>query len=302
MESNHIDSKGSDSFVIPSEVRELAECVPLWRNTRNVRIEPLTGTISLNNSLYRVVADDSAYILRYAADAGRYLGIRRQDELAIAQAAAEAQLALPILFSDPAGHMVLPFIDGRHWKPEEFQEPHNIARLGEAIRRLHAIPNISGVCNVFQRIEFLLTSARELGIKTPPEIERYREKLTGWEAERASDPRFTSGINHNDLWGNNFLDDGDNLYLLDWEFAGNGDGIYDLTTIILQGGYSDDRQSTFLKACGIEENIDDVIEKARFVVYFFEGAWALVLQGLRPEAEFDYANHAQEMFEQLGRW
>jgi hypothetical protein len=38
------------------------------------------------------------------------------------------------------------------------------------------------------------------------------------------------------------------------------------------------------------------------VVFFFEGAWALVQHGLRGSSDYDYAAHAARMFARLERW
>lgn len=285
---------------IPVEVRELAERVPMWANAPAPLIVPLKGTISLNNSLYRVTTGGVDYILRYAADAGRYLGIRREEELAAAQAAAEANLAPAIFYAEPGGHTVMPFLVARHWEPADFQEPVNIARIADALRRLHAIQGVNAPCSVYQRIERLLESAGELNLATPPDLERHREKLHRLEAERAANPRPSFGLNHNDLWANNFLDDGEKIYLLDWEFAGNGDGLFDLTTISFQAPYSDAQLRAFLNAYGkTADDAPQALADTRFIVSFFEAGWALVLHNLRGSAGFDYQKHAHLMFERL---
>jgi len=106
-------------------------------------------------------------------------------------------------------------------------------------------------------------------------------------------------VNHNDLWLNNFLDDGENLWLVDWEFAGSGNGVYDLTTIALSGKYDEVQKSAFLDAYGAPADSLAAMDASRFEVYFFEAVWALVQRHLRGAEPTDYTSHSRKMFDLL---
>jgi thiamine kinase-like enzyme len=231
-----------------------------------------------------------------------HLGVRRSEEFSAARAAAEADLAPPVLFADDtAGHTLIPFIAGRHWERDEFREPQNITRVAQTLRRLHGITDISGEDgSVYRRVERLMESARTLGLPLPPNLEDCRKRLRDIEAEQASGPCAASGLNHNDFWANNFLDDGERLWLLDWEFAGRGDGLYDLATTAMAGGFGPEEEARLLGEYGHDPTMGrEALWSMRWVVLFFEAAWSLVMHGLHGSGGYDYADHSRKMFARM---
>jgi thiamine kinase-like enzyme len=254
--------------------------------------------------------DGGEYVLRVATGtAVTHLGVRRNEEIAAARAAADAGLAPEVLYADPAaGHLLTRRVaGGRHWVAAELREPANRARVADALRRLHGITTTPGEdAAVFRRIEQLLASAARLGLGLPPGLPEHRHRLRDIEAQRASDrDRMPPGLNHNDFWLNNFLDDGERLWLLDWEFAGRGDGLYDLATTVIAAGYADEEAARLLGEYGLDRPSDRAaLADMKWVVLFFEAAWSLVMDGLRGSdtsvpGGYDYRGHARRMFDHL---
>jgi thiamine kinase-like enzyme len=282
-----------------TEARRIAGLVPQWSG-RTLQIAALEDVISLNNANYRVRVDDEEYVLRVAATTARFLGVTREDEHNAARAAAEAGICPPVLYADADGHLVTRFVRGRHWEPHEFHEPANMARVADTLRRLHAIKGVAANGSVFRRVERLLASAIDLGLALPERVSHYLAELGRLEAERALDRRFRPGLSHNDFWGNNFLDDGERLWLVDWEFGGDGDGLFDLATFSIGARYTDEERAALLAAYGYAEREDlGRLRAMEYAVFFFEGAWALVQHGLRGSGGYDFAAHATRMFGRL---
>lgn len=292
----------------PPQIKDVLNRIPLFDGVEITAIAPLEGVVSLNNANYKVVANGKSYLLRLGAESAKYLGIRREEEIEAATAAANAGVAPVVLYADASGVMVSQFITARHWDAEDFHAPGAVQRIAETLKRLHAVKTVSAQGSEFRRIERLLESARSLGLELPDNIEALCEKLASIERERAADPTCVIGLAHNDFWANNFLDDGENLYLVDWEFAGTGDGMIDLATISMAGGYSEEEQIALLNAYGLNgRDALPALQTMRWVVAFFEAMWALVMHGLRgsgddvsgKEGDYNYANHAKRMFERL---
>ena len=290
---------------VPQNVRALVSRIPLFEDVSNIEIAPLQDVISLNNANYRVTSDGKAYLVRIGADTARFLGIRRDEEIAAAQAAARAGVAPEILYAEPDGCMVMPFITGRHWKPEEFHEPSNMARIADVLRRLHHVQDAQANTSIYERVERLLASARSLSVELPPNLNAHWETMKRIAQARSEDAVAAPGLTHGDLWANNFLDDGQQLWLLDWEFAGRGDALYDLATLSMAGGYSEAEQQTLLDVYGYNaSNGLENLRRMQWVARLFEGGWALVQHGLiaagqRAPADFDYLDYANRMFAAL---
>src|ERR1043166_9365215 len=110
---------------LPPEIQELLARIPFFRQAANLCIAPLQGVVSLNNTNYRVTTAEGEYLLRYASEDARYLGVRREEEREAAHAAARCGIGPEILYSEAEGHLVTPWIQGRHWQPEEFHREEN---------------------------------------------------------------------------------------------------------------------------------------------------------------------------------
>ncbi len=120
------------------------------------------------------------------------------------------------------------------------------------------------------------------------------------EALRMRDTRFHPGLCHNDCWSNDFLDDGQRLWLLDWEFGGNGDTLYDVATVVLSGRATEAQQAEFLTEYGYTEPEDFAqLQAMIYVVWCFEGLWAMVQYGLRGSSDYDYFTHARRVFDRM---
>jgi thiamine kinase-like enzyme len=291
---------------LPGEVMDLIAVIPHLAGTTagELQVRPLQGGPSLNNTSWHVTAAGREYVLRVAAaGAVSHLGVRRSEELGAARAAAAAGVGPPLLYADEtAGHTLTPFIPGRHWERTEFCLPRNITRVAQTLRLLHSITGTPGENgSVYRRVERLLENSAALGLSLPPNINDYRRRLKDIEAERASCQLVPSGLNHNDFWANNFLDDGETLWLLDWEFAGRGDGLYDLATAAMAGGLAPEEEARLVGEYGLDPAEGrNSLRQMRWVVLFFEAAWALVMHGLRgPESGYDYGDHSHKMFARM---
>jgi thiamine kinase-like enzyme len=277
----------------PAKLQAILANIPLFQSAVEISAVPLQGVISLNNDNYRVSVDGYEYLLRVAAETSHYLGIRREEEIACTVAASRAGIAPELIHTDPRGHIVSRFVQGRHWEKDDFHNPTAIARLGDILSRLHAIQGVPAEGSVRRRIERLMDSARSLGLEIPPPAQRHLDRLN----TMPHSDRF-HGLSHNDFWPNNFLDDGQRLYLVDWEFSGDGDGLYDLASISMGAGYNEEEQRMLLSAYGCsDEGVYQELQEMQNVVLFFETAWALVMHGLRGSDDYDYLGHTQHLLQ-----
>ena len=287
---------------LPPNIHKFVASIPLFKGAADIHIAPLQDVISLNNANVRVEAGGKAYLVRIGADTCHFMGIQRQEEIAAARAAATVGVAPDILYAEPGGCMVMPFVTGRHWTPEDFHLPSNMARIVDVLRRLHSVRSVQATTSIYARVEYLLATARSLAVELPSGLNRYSERMRHIERERSADGFTTQVLTHGDLWANNFLDDGQQLWLVDWEFAGLSDGLYDLATLSMAGQYSEAEQQTLLNLYGyVAPNALENLCRMQWIARLFEGAWALVQHGLittrqREPSDFDYLIYANRMF------
>jgi thiamine kinase-like enzyme len=297
---------------VADELRDLVRRVPELAHEEDLRIEPLTGVQSLNNSIWVATLPSSGerFAVRIAnPNAVEHLGVSRHEEFAAAHAAASVGVGPEVLYFDrELGHMVTRWIDsGAQWEVSDFREHRNISRVAHTLRSLHSLMDIPGdPASVFRRIDRLFASVVDFGLELPQNFDDIQRRSADIELERAADTRRPPGLNHNDFWANNLLDDGRRLVLVDWEFAGRGDGFYDLATTSTAGEYGPELNARLLGEYGLDRP-DDArsLQKMIWIVALFEAGWSLVMHGLASERHdsagntFDYAAHAKRMFATL---
>ena len=271
----------------------------------DLELEPLGGVQALNNRSW-LVRDGTQGVLAVfrIADvhSDRWLGIDRVEEERIARAAADAGLGPDVLAADPAmGLLLTRHVEGESWEPHR-GDPSALGRLRAAVRTLQALSPTATSRGIFERIRDLLAAAVELGGLDEP-TQRYEDWLHETEARRE-----TSGvqhvIGHNDLWPNNTLDDGHRLSLVDWEFSGLSDPLYDLATIRLAFDSTQIPTAQLLAflgpgPSGTEASAVEDLERMTCAVQLFELGWSGVRLGLPTHdptmPAFDFAAHAAAM-------
>ncbi len=188
--------------------------------------QPLSGGIT--NANFRVTDAGTRYFVRIGDDIPVH-GILRRNELAASRAAHAAGVSPAVVYSEP-GVLVLQFIDGRTLTPADLQQPPLLERALELVGRCHRdIPrHFRGPAPafwVFQVVRDYAATLREGGSRMVPELPRLQRAAETLE-EAVGAVRLVFG--HNDLLAANFIDDGDRLWLVDWDYAGFNSPLFDL--------------------------------------------------------------------------
>ena len=277
-----------------TQVEAIVAQVPAWHNAKSITVEQQEG--GLTNANYLLTVDDERFVLRIGGNNTVHLGINRRTERDAMIAASQVGIAPEVmLFTLPEGHMVTRFVQGREWTMEEFKAPDVIRRVAETMKKVHALPSISGIFSPYRDIEQRLETARALGGALPEQSDRLLERLHQIQRERAATPLIA--LCHNDPFHNNFIDDGC-VHLLDWEFAGMGDVFFDLASV---AHFFAPEQKDYLLECyfgQVTEHVHHTLEQMWFVVAFWNGAWALLQIG-NPHSDFDYAGMVERVFARM---
>lgn len=149
------------------------------------------------------------------------LGIDRSQEREILALTAEAGIARPCWYWDRDDRFVIfPYLPARTWTTADLSRPDQLARLWPMIERVHAI--VPGgprrryhayLVAYWQRLE----RAGEIDDGLRRAWRRFEPRLKAFD--RADWP---APLVHHDLIGENILDTGERLYLIDWEYAAPG--------------------------------------------------------------------------------
>lgn len=194
--------------------------------------------------------------------------IDRANEMMATEAVANAGVGPEILFADArTGVFVSRFIDGAAtMTPERFRTSAGApARAGEAFRRLHD----SGA--VFPaRFELFSMIDSYLGVLSTKDValpEGYHDVLKEAEGVRAalSAHPLPSVACHCDPLCENFLDTRERMWIVDWEYSGMNDPMWDLGDLCVEGGFGPEQEEEMIRAYFGGEPTD--AERGRIVIY-----------------------------------
>ena len=266
----------------------------LWPG-RPATISDLSGGITNRN--FRVDVDGGAFVLRMGGQNTSLLGIDRVTEHAASLRAAEIGIGPDVqAFIEPEGWLVTRFIQGRTVPPEEIRRPAGIRRVAAVLRRIHGAAAIPGRFDAHAVVDLYRIEALAHGVSVPPEFVAAHEV-----SERVRSARGPQDLVpcHNDLLNANFLDDGE-IRIVEWEYAGMGDRVFDLANLSVNHEFGLDEDRMLVAAYFGDEKPGDLaaLRLMRFMSDFREAMWGVLQSGI-SELDFDFKGYADKHFQRM---
>ena len=237
------------------EFENKIKSLPIWKNLEN--IEPLEGGITNLNFL--VSDSGSKSVVRLGSDIPEHL-VYRSNEIIVSEAAYQIGVSPKLIYNEP-GVLVLEFIESKTLEPKTVRE--NLNKIVPIIRKIHdEIPNkLSGqpqIFWVFYVIKYYsnyLLNNNSSHISLIPSLLKKAEKL-----EKLSSPREIV-FGHNDLLAANFLDDGSKIWVVDWEYGGFNDPLFDIGGLSSNNDLDENLENEVLEMYFKEKPSKDIIDK-----------------------------------------
>jgi thiamine kinase-like enzyme len=276
----------------------LAEAVArVWPDSAS-EWEILGGGITNHN--VKVTRPDGVVVLRVAGKDTDLLGIDRHTELAATRAAASVGIGPEVVdFVEPEGWLVTAFVEGSIPSPETLREPEQLRRVARALRAFHRAPAIPGRFDALAVVEAYRDTALARGATLPAAFaEAHDLALRIAERRAGQEPRPC----HNDLLNANFIDDGERLVIVDWEYAGMGDPFFDLANFSINHELDPDGRAVLLASYLGDAHAESLaaLDLMRFMSDFREAMWGVV-QSVVSELDFDFDAYAAEHFGRMQR-
>ena len=178
--------------------------------------------------------------------------ISRANEAVAARGAARADVSPQLLhFDDVTGVMVTRFVDDAvTMSPQEFRaRSGSPARAGEAFRRLHTSDAVFPFrFELFAMIDDYLKVLSTKDVALPAGYhDVVREADGAVRAALAARPLPLAAC-HCDPLCENFLDTGTRMWIVDWEYSGMNDPMWDLGDLSVEGGFDAAQEQEMLVA------------------------------------------------------
>ena len=185
----------------------------------------------LTNQNLKVSTPEGTYVARLSTPESSLLAIDRSHEHVNSAAAAESGAAPAVVAYVPeANILVVDYIDGRTWESADILAPANAGRIADVCHRLHSGPLFANDFNMLLLQCHYLTIVQERDLRLP---DRYLDFAAHAHAiEEALEVRPVDATPcNNDLLAANFIDTGERVWLIDYEYSGNNDPFFEIGNI-----------------------------------------------------------------------
>jgi thiamine kinase-like enzyme len=198
-----------------------------WQSS--VEIEPLGG--GMTNLNFKVTDGSQQYVVRLGDDDPIHL-ISRRNEAECCRAAFETGISPELVYTEP-GVLVVRFIEGKVFEEADVRDDNNLKRIVELIRHFHQgipqhfrqVPVMFWVFQVLRHYQHLLKEGKS----------RHRDRLLELNSIAATLENLVGEVDivfgHNDLLAANFIDDGEKIWLIDFDYAGFNSPLFDLSNL-----------------------------------------------------------------------
>jgi thiamine kinase-like enzyme len=271
---------------LEARVRELA----CWNGP--VTLAPLAG--GLTNRAWVARDNSGKYVVRCGGDIPVHQ-ILREREREASVAACEAGLSPAVVLAEP-GILVLRFIEGRTLQESDLAP--NLGRLVPMLKRCHRDVGrlVTGTVRCFWVFQVIREYVRIAGADRS-----YLQLAERLEAEQVPLPIV---FGHHDLLPGNLIDDGERLWLIDWEYGAFGTAMFDLANLSTNGNFTADEDRALLVAY-FEGNVPPELlrsfEAMKVASVLREALWAMVSDVHLRKPGVDYQAHAAAYLKRLDR-
>ena len=234
---------------------EKIKSLSIW--SHELTINPLEGGITNLNFL--VNHGNDKLVVRLGQDIPEHL-VFRSNEINVSKAAYEIGVS-PKLIHSELGVLVLEFIESQTLDPKGVQK--NLERIMPVIKKIHhEIPNfLSGQPAMFWVFHVIKYYANFLRLNHSSHQDKIHDLLQkASKLEKLSSPREIV-FGHNDFLAANFLDDGSKIWVVDWEYGGFNDPLFDIGGLASNNDFNQDLEKEALEMYYEKPLTNDVLLK-----------------------------------------
>lgn len=261
-------------------------------------IERLGGGITNVNLTVR--DGDKRYVVRLGEDIPEH-GVMRWNELALSRAAEAAGVSPAVVHHEP-GVLVLDFIEAETFNEVAVRDNANLPRIVNLIAQAHRSLGQHLVTPVltFWPYQVNRTYVTRLIAEGSQHQRVLPNLMQAQEALMAATGPVDLVIGHNDLLAANILDDGDRLWLIDWEYGGFNTPLFDLAGLAGNNGLSEVQERTMLEQYfGAPADLHwRTYQAMKCASLMRETLWSMISE-LHSDLDFDYGAYTEDNLSRL---
>ncbi len=261
-----------------------------------VSVSHLSG--GLTNSNFKLQTTKGCYVVRISSPTSSLLAIDRENERLNSISAAEVGVGAKVIESlNEPNVLVVEFIEGKTLSREDLAGGNLLARIALACRRLHGAARFACNFNMFELQRNYLEIVTQRGFYLPDGYLNYQDQVAEMERAMARSPENLVPCN-NDLLAENFIDDGEIIHIIDYEYSGNNEPSFELGNIWSESNLSLAQLDEL--CCAYYAKHDPArIARARLWGLMSKYGWTLwaSIQASVAEIDFDFLEWGAEKYQ-----
>lgn len=229
--------------------QDLARVAQLLKNVLGVdgykSIERMGG---LTNHTYHVTLENGKeYVVRIPGEGTEEM-IVRSDEMVSTELACRLGVDAQMLYFGKDGSKVTEYIPNAvTMSAELLAQEHHIEQMAEIFRKMHFCNEDTGIpFEVFDMAAGYEKIIRDMNIPMFSDYEEKKQEVMAIKAEVDAVADIKKVPCHNDPLCENWVEGNGRMYLIDWEYAGMNDGMWDLADISIEAGFQEEQDRLLL--------------------------------------------------------
>lgn len=271
---------------------------PLTRDLQAIIGEIFSVTAvsgGITNQNYKLETATDAFMLRLAGEKTELLGIDRSAEFTCSSLAFAAGVgAEPLVFFKPHQAMLTRFIKNAETLSTE-RAKLLLEPIVTALKKVHTMPALPKDFSPFATVRQYHQIALQHGVSFSQDTARILEQLT--QIENILLPDVITTPCHNDLLPANLLSTGQ-LWIVDWEYAGNGNCLFDLANLAANLELNALQMQLLLELYFGEIKLERQLQLMRIVSDAREAFWGFLQSGV-SSLDFDFRQYAKLHLERV---
>jgi thiamine kinase-like enzyme len=258
------------------------------------KVKNLSG--GLTNINLQVSTPTGEYVARISSNSSSLLSIDRNAEFENSKIAAQVGVGAPVYdYLPDFGLLVIGYIPGRTYTSSDVAA--NLTRVAQSVKKLHSAKPFVRDFDMFEIQKGYLNIVTERGFRLPDQYLNYAQHLDKMKQALSvlAEPKVPC---NNDLLAANFIDDGEKIWLIDYEYSGNNDACFELGNIYSESSLSYDQLIELVDAYYGKHRADKVARGWLYALLARYGwtLWASI-QASVSEIEFNFWDWGMEKYE-----
>ena len=200
-------------------------------------VRELSG--GLTNRNLKVDTPNGVFVARISSNKSALLSIDRNAEYKNSKIAAHIGIGAPVYdFLPEFGLLVIGYLPGKTFNSQDVG--NNLGRIAKSVKQLHSAKPFISDFDMFVIQQNYLKIITQRGFRMPDNYFDYADLVSQMKKALSVLDEGKVACN-NDLLAANFIDDGQKIWLIDYEYSGNNDACFELGNIYSESNLSHDQ-------------------------------------------------------------